>query len=383
MNKKLILMLAVVLFCSLLIQTGEVSGVCQIEKRNNMTVVRLKGSPYDMGYYQGKNLKQEIAGNLQTDSISKLFEGSRREKVINYLRQIERIIPSQYLTEMRGLAEGFGIDYDTILAFNVNIEIELGTLRIACTNAGATNEATVGRKTIHMRTLDAHVSDYAMVVTFYEGEDATSFCSVVPAGYVGVFSGMSNHGMAVSDNLEGSIKKYDSKGMPLPIFRRMILEKARSIDEVDKMMKEFNLAIPNDIMVSDGKKNEMRVYEVVPGKFKVNYPKKDIIYSVNKEAHERREFVEKYLRKRRGNLDVEDFVKLAREESVCRYQVMRNPIKNLSTVIFVPNDHTFWVALRPRGDQTPSSYNEFVGFNLLEETGLGSPSVKPANFPAK
>jgi predicted choloylglycine hydrolase len=360
-----------------------VTGVCQIEKRNNITVLRLKGSPYDIGYYQGKHLKQEITGNLQTDSISKFFEGPTKEKVINYLRQTEQIIPSQYLTEMRGLAEGFGIDYDTILAFNVNIEIQLGTLRIACTNAGATNEATIGRKTIHMRTLDAAVSDYAMVIAFYENEEGTSFCSVVPAGYVGVFSGMNNHGMTVSDNLEISTKKYDSKGMPLPVFRRMILEKARSIDEVDKMMKEFNLAIPNDIMVSDGKKNEMRVYEVVPGKFKVNYPRKDIIYSVNKDAHERREFVDKYLKKRRGNLDVENFVKLAREEAVCKYQVMGNPIKSLSTVIFVPNDHNFWVALRPRGDQAPSSYNEFVGFNLLEETGLGSPSVKPANFPAK
>jgi len=383
MMKKLIFVLAIVLYCSLLFQTREVTGVCQIEKRNNITVLRLKGSPYDIGYYQGKHLKQEITGNLQTDSISKFFEGPTKEKVINYLRQTEQIIPSQYLTEMRGLAEGFGIDYDTILAFNVNIEIQLGTLRIACTNAGATNEATIGRKTIHMRTLDAAVSDYAMVIAFYENEEGTSFCSVVPAGYVGVFSGMNNHGMTVSDNLEISTKKYDSKGMPLPVFRRMILEKARSIDEVDKMMKEFNLAIPNDIMVSDGKKNEMRVYEVVPGKFKVNYPRKDIIYSVNKDAHERREFVDKYLKKRRGNLDVENFVKLAREEAVCKYQVMGNPIKSLSTVIFVPNDHNFWVALRPRGDQAPSSYNEFVGFNLLEETGLGSPSVKPANFPAK
>jgi predicted choloylglycine hydrolase len=383
MMKKIIFMLAIVLFCSLVFQTGEVTGACRIEKRNNIWVVKLKGSPYDIGYYQGKVLKRGIAANLQEDGISKLFEGSNKGKVRNYLRNVEQIIPSEYITEMKGMAEAFGIDYDSILAFNVNIEIYFGALKVACTNAGATNEATIGRKTIHMRTLDAMFSDYAMVVAFYEREDGTSFCSVVPAGYVGLFSGMNNHGVAVGDNLNPSVKKYDSKGMPLPIFRRMILEKTRSIDEVDKMMKEFNLAIPNKIMVSDGTKNEIRVYDVIPGKFKVSYPKKDIIYSVDDESRERGEFVAKYLKKRRGNLDVEDFVKLAREEAICKYQAANRLIKSLSTVIFVPNDSNFWVALRPRGDQTPSSYNEFIGFNLLEETGLGSPSVKPGNIPAK
>jgi len=381
--KNLIRIIFLIILCYSFLLLNEVIASSDIQIRNNIKVVKLKGIPYDIGFYQGKNLKEEIMGNLQTDGISKLFDDSKKNKVINYLRNIEKIIPEQYLVEMKGLAEGLGIDYDSILAFNVNIEIYLGTLRVGCSNAGATNEATVGRKTIHMRTLDAHFSDYAMILTFYESGDGTSFCSVVPAGYVGVFSGMNNHGMAVSDNLNGGIKKYDSKGMPLPIFRRMILEKARSINEVDKMVKEFVLAIPNDIMVSDGKVNAMRIYEMEPGKIKVIDPKKDIIYSVNKEADERREFVDRYLKKRRGNLDMQDFIKLAREEAICKYEVRGNPIKSLSTVIFVPNDFNFWVALRPRGNKTPSSYNEFVGFNLLEETGLGSPSVKPVNFSAK
>jgi len=364
--KKAISVLSVILFFCLIFKAVEVTAACQLKKTKNITVIKLKGSPYDMGYFQGEHLEQEITGNLGTDRISQLFRGSRKQKVMNYLREIEKIIPSQYLAEMRGLAEGFGISYDTILAFNVNVEIGLGTLRIACTNAGATNNATVERKTIHMRTLDANSSDYAMVVAFYVNEDGTSFCSVVPAGYVGVFSGMNNHGIAVSDNLNGTIMKYDSKGMPLTIFRRMLLEKATNIDDVDKMIKEITLAIPNNIMVSDGKKNEMRIYEVVPGKCKVGYPKKDIIYSVNKGSTKRGKLVGKYLKKRIGSLDVKDFVELAREDSICKYPGYhgRDRIMNLSTVIFVPNDYNFWVALRTRGDQTPSSYNEFIGFNL-------------------
>ena len=369
--------------CCIALMPTDVTAGCHIEKRGRITVIKLKGSPYDIGYYQGKHLSKEITGNLQTDRISTLFEDTRKTKVLGYLREMEKIIPSKYLTEMRGVADGLGIKYDTILAFNVNIELGLGTLRIACTNAGATNEATVGRKTIHMRTLDAHFSDYAMIVAFYEPGDGSLFCSVVPAGYVGVFSGMNDHGIAVSDNLNVGIRKYDRKGMPLPIFRRMLLEKAKSIEDVEKMMNDFSLTIPNDIMVSSGRKNEMRVYEVIPGKLSVKSPEKDIIYSVNKESRSRGRFVAKYLKKKRGDLIVEDFVKLARENAVCKYRGSKGPIKSLSTVIFVPNDLNFWVAIRTRGDETPSSYNEFIGFNLLEETGQRSASAKPVNFPAK
>jgi predicted choloylglycine hydrolase len=354
-----------------------------IEKRDYIRVAKFRGSPFEMGYQQGKLLKGEIIGNIQTDKISSLFQGSRREKTVNYLKALEQIISSRYLMEMKGLAAGSGIDYDTIFAFNVNIELWLGTLRVGCTNAAANKEATVSGKTIHMRTLDAHVSDYSMIVSFYEFDDEISFCSIVPPGYVGVFSGMNDQGIAISDNLNAGIKKFDEKGMPLLFFRRMILEKSKSIDDVDDMMKNVGVAIPNNIMVTDGKKKDVRVYEVVPGNFKKKHPKKDIICSVNKESPKRDRFTTKYLKKRRGKLEVKDFIELAREKALSEYSGSRGRIKSLSTVIFTPEDFNFWVAIRARGDKTPSSHNRFIGFNLLEEMGKGAPSIKPVDFSAK
>ena len=79
--KKAISVLSVIFSFCLIFKAVEVSATCQLKKIKNVTVIKLKGSPYDMGYFQGEHLGQEIAGNLETDGISKFFserKGDRR-----------------------------------------------------------------------------------------------------------------------------------------------------------------------------------------------------------------------------------------------------------------------------------------------------------------
>ena len=91
-------------------------------KKRGITVVSLKGDPYEMGYAHGVLLKDEMMPWIREAiywAKTQSFGTSWLEnKVLNRAREIEQYIPEQYITELKGLAAGSGIDYEFLMALN-------------------------------------------------------------------------------------------------------------------------------------------------------------------------------------------------------------------------------------------------------------------------
>ncbi len=91
-------------------------------KKRGITVVSLKGDPYEMGYAHGVLLKDEMKPwfrealyYLKTQSYGTV---GLENSLSNRAREVAQYIPEKYVSELKGLAAGSGIDYDLILMLN-------------------------------------------------------------------------------------------------------------------------------------------------------------------------------------------------------------------------------------------------------------------------
>lgn len=106
----------------------------------------------------------------------------------------------KYYQEIKGIADGSGTSFKTIRRVHMIGEFTKGT----CSMFGAWGNATVGGKTIQLRTLDwdfvGPFRKYPLIVVYHPSspKDGNDWVNVGFMGWVGVISGMNNHKMAVS-----------------------------------------------------------------------------------------------------------------------------------------------------------------------------------------
>ena len=92
--------------------------------KQGVTVVYLTGTPYEIGLAHGKLCKNEImdANQYCWDAYDKL-KNNPDGKWLPLSRSLERYIPEEYIAEMKGIADGAGIEYDKILFLNTLVTI--------------------------------------------------------------------------------------------------------------------------------------------------------------------------------------------------------------------------------------------------------------------
>ncbi len=92
----------------------EVHGKCKKYIKNGLTVVYLKGTPYEIGFAHGKLCKTEIKDVHKY--YLELYNRLHRDPNDTWLklsRQLEKNIPEEYIEEMHGIyhEHHFGIAY--------------------------------------------------------------------------------------------------------------------------------------------------------------------------------------------------------------------------------------------------------------------------------
>ena len=91
-------------------------------KKRGITVVALKGEPYEMGFAHGVLLKDEMMPwfkeALYWMKTYSYGTSGLKNTLIERAKEIVQYIPEKYITELKGLAAGSGIDYDLILMLN-------------------------------------------------------------------------------------------------------------------------------------------------------------------------------------------------------------------------------------------------------------------------
>jgi hypothetical protein len=322
-------------------------------------VVRLSGSHYEMGRQHGAILKRQILFLLE-----EYFEGFavpivRQENLDKWTAEVEPFIPKHLKEEMRGLAEGAGLEYRRVLQVNTMVD---RLQSMMCSTVVALGDATVDGEVYFGRNLDfpgRNVLHRTTVVLVYEPEGKTPLVAVTWPGLVGVLSGMNAHGVAGATMMIHQGRPLQP-GLPYLLMYREALAGARKMTDVHDYVASVARTCPNNFMVVD----ETGAAEVIEFDSEVlarRGPDETGICSTNhfltKELQgeawrlglRRYRSLQEFLRQKRGRIDL-DGVREALVD-VAPWLV------NVQSMVFLPRKRSLYLSV---GGKLPAAKQPFV-----------------------
>ena len=188
------------------------------------------GTPYERGKTYGQLCKEEVGVSIRVYQL--LFEGlkgiawedARRisEKYLDLTREFE----PDYAEEIRGIAEGAGVDLLDIAALNARTEIMYSQAQKEevkeCTTLSLMPPATADGRVIAAQNWDfSGLLRDSVVIVHVRQEEKPNFMMVAEAGMIGGI-GMNDRGIAVM--LNALRAEVPCQGIPLRARMRAMLE---------------------------------------------------------------------------------------------------------------------------------------------------------------
>lgn len=192
-----------------------------------MRTVVLSGTPYEMGRQQGEAFADLVEAAITFVVPEGRFTDDHKTRVLGQVeRNLERVFPDA-LEELHGIADGAGVSYTDLLAYNSCQE--LGRMGQGCTNFVL---VTPDHGIAHYKSND--VSPEALKFHVYlEGHPANGhdFIGVTWAGTVWMNAGINEPGLTYGG---GSLPNADSDwddGIPANIALRYFLQYPDNVDD--------------------------------------------------------------------------------------------------------------------------------------------------------
>ena len=192
--------------------------------------ITVSGTPYERGLTYGQLCREEVGVSIKVyqmlfDGLKNLaWEDARRisEKYLNLTRDFE----PDYAEEMRGIADGAGVDILDIAALNARTEVMFSQVSkdevSECTTISLVPPATKDEHVIAAQNWDFHayLRD-CIVIVHVKQEDKPDFVMVAEAGMIGGI-GMNDRGIAVM--LNALRAEVACEGIPLRARMRAMLD---------------------------------------------------------------------------------------------------------------------------------------------------------------
>ncbi len=247
------LLLILCIFPVLDFAAGDGSVPGQAEK---LRVVDLEGTPYEMGKVHGQTLKSEILDLLERwkADLVKTYRVTAEVFIQNLLKRtdfqpaIVRWTPG-LLDEVRGIADGAGVDFNTIYAYQLIDEIwamdaDLGFSKCTSIAAGKRN----GNPAYVAQTLDipGFYHGYQTVLRIRDKrEDLETLVFTIPG--VVAANGLNSRSVGVCVNAVTQLA-YSPKGLPVAFVIRGLLRQ-RSYEQAVKFLQDIQPAAPQNYVI--------------------------------------------------------------------------------------------------------------------------------------
>jgi isopenicillin-N N-acyltransferase like protein len=225
-------------------------------------ILRVKGTPEEMGFQQGKLLRNEIyvlTRRYIPSFLGKDYERAKRDAV-----KFWPYIAKHHQRELKALAAGAKLPLADILVGHTFADQYRAW---ACSCVTATGKARkTAKKPIFGRNLDFIDMGFLhrfSVVTIYEPRDGQRVVSVGFPGMIGVISGMNESGLSAAVMVVHSDTGCQP-GKPFGLLFREILENKTKVEELGKVLSQADITVTNNLMVCDAR-GKARVFELYPG----------------------------------------------------------------------------------------------------------------------
>jgi isopenicillin-N N-acyltransferase-like protein len=330
--------------------------------KDAVKLLHVWGSPREMGYAHGKLLKNEIA-----DFYSKIIGamstgmGVPVTALDDAWAQMEPFVPKQYLEEMEGLAEGAGVELQTVKRAHAIPDLS----EMDCTFFAAWGDFTKDGHLIQLRALDyateAHIQDNPAIVVYHPA-DGPAYVNVGWCGFIGMVTGMNARKICMSEIGDDFDKdKQTLKGEPMPFVMRDVISRAEVLDQGVAIVQNAKRTSSFLYLIGDGKVPNAKALKTGPATFEV-YDQTSIPYGALGNAvwmsmgadSDWNQKIRTALEGLKGNLTVDSAMKDV--TSKCK-------TGDLHTVYFDATDLKLWVA-NADVDASPAYDQGFVTFDF-------------------
>ncbi|MFO0961059.1 MAG: C45 family peptidase [Isosphaeraceae bacterium] len=351
-----------------------------LEEIDGRKVLHVQGSPYAMGFQQGSMLRDDVRALVRFLFDEKAKElklsignaNANPKAIIKIISEGQKkFVPARFYEEMRGLADGSGLDYDEVVIANFIPEM------FHCSGFAIAGTATRDGTLYHGRVLDYgtdwRLQDHALI-TVARPEGKIPFVNVAYAGFIGSVTGMNAEHVSVGEM--GGRGMGHWAGVPMAFLMRMALEEAHTLDEAIAVFRDNPRTCEYYYVLADGKTGKAVGMEGTWAKFGTiamgeSHPRLPhaIPDAVVLSVGDRYEALAKRVQDGFGRFDPESAIRL-----------MDRPVamkSNLHNVLFEPKSTRFWVANASKEGE-PAATQPYHAYRLDELLARSADPSAPA-----
>jgi hypothetical protein len=226
------------------------------EGNAKLRVIELTGTPYQMGVAHGQALRAEITelvGRWKED-LARTYEMSADLFIRKLLDQtdfrtsIDRWTPG-LLDEVRGIAEGAGVDFDTMFAFQLIDETWVMGRDLdlqKCTSIGADRRAAFPAFTSQTQDIPGSYHGYPTLLRIRDREKSLETIVFTIPGVIAL-NGMNNRAVGVCVNAVTQLA-HSRTGLPVAFVIRGILRR-ETFKDAEKFLRDIPPAAPQNYVL--------------------------------------------------------------------------------------------------------------------------------------
>lgn len=253
-----------------------------------MRLIECSGTPYEIGFAHGSKAKEEVLKSIATYKVMfkdygnlEWEEAKRRSN--SYIDYINQFSPD-LMEEMRGVAEGAGVELQDILALNARSEVIMVPPEAhtpvpsdGCTSLSVSGDSSKDGHILLAQNWDWKDSQLdSLIVLKINRTDKPSITMVTEAGIIGKI-GCNSAGLGVCLNALGTPDKPE--GVPLHVVLRGILDQEKVSDAIEKVNSLKNACAANyQIAHKNGACVDL---EKAPTDFEVTYAENGLLAHTN------------------------------------------------------------------------------------------------------
>lgn len=256
-------------------ETNRLNPPGKLAEKEGLPAVYLKGTPYHVGFEEGRLLKNQI--HAEIDQIYAYLRSQFPVPGINTLvlnklldrawKKMEPFVSPAELAQMRGIAGGAGLSFKTIKRMHAIPEVYPAW----CANGAYWGKATSDTRLIAIRNLDwsrqIGIHEHAAVKAV-EIPGQNRYVNIGYAGFSGTLSGLNENGISVGQI--GAVSKEETlRGTPMPFLLKRILEQTHSLGDAEALFQRTSLTRGYNYLISDAEEKNAIVIEATARRYAV------------------------------------------------------------------------------------------------------------------